>query len=68
MNLTVTCCHSYKEIRMYSYASFYITKNDVKLMKEVLESLNNTTELSEYDRQSFHKLTSDMDDAIEEIK
>lgn len=49
---------------MLNYTNFYITENDVDLMRKVLKSVTTQKELTNYDKQSLYRLTKDMNDAI----
>lgn len=49
---------------MIKYTNFYITENDVKLMREVLKAVTTKKQLNGYDKQSLFRLTKDMSDAI----
>lgn len=49
---------------MIKCTKFYITENDVKLMREVLKAVTTKKQLNGYDKQSLFRLTKDMSDAI----
>ena len=48
---------------MLNYTNFYITENDVKLLRKVLKSFITKKELTNYDKQCLYRLTKDMNDA-----
>lgn len=49
---------------MLNYTKFYITENDVNLLRKVLKSFITEKELTNYDKQLLYRLTKDMNDAI----
>lgn len=49
---------------MLNYTNFYITENDVKLLRKVLKSVTTQKTLTNYDKQLLYRLTKDMNDAI----
>lgn len=49
---------------MLNYTNFYITENDVKLMRKLLKSFTTGKKLTNYDKQCLFRLTKDMNDAI----
>ena len=52
---------------MLKYTNFYITENDVSLLRKLLKSFTTEKELTNYDKQCLFRLTVDMNDAIMEL-
>ena len=49
---------------MLNYTNFYITENDVELLRKVLKSVTTQKKLTNYDKQLLYRLTKDVNDAI----